>query len=363
MLASLRHRPRSLTRTAAPLLVGLLLAACWRRPVVTRPSDDAAPSARRATVTAWASGTPSLAGLPAGAAEPGPRDGHLRAARDAVACKAEAPRGRTLVLDPRDATTGCGVVLSEAARDALVAAAFPGGRAACARLPCDEPSGQAGATAVRGLDYASAVRGAFTTPGRDQIAWALVAQAEGLPAAFSLTTVLVTEGDAVVARAEPEALSHGTFALVKALDADGDGLDEVVTRTSTGWMGEGRVDAALVGVRAGKPVELATFDDLLVERTGLGAEGEADTATRLFLVPAGAAGPAAFETEPFTRRCHPADAPSVRPAAKPCAGDPTDWRRSGPMGRVSASWAHAAGPGAGTASPLPPTAGSPSLQR
>ncbi|HEU4406762.1 MAG TPA: hypothetical protein VFS43_15960, partial [Polyangiaceae bacterium] len=63
------------------------------------------------------------------------------------------------------------------------------------------------------------------------------------------------------------------------------------------------MDAALVGVRAGTLVELQTFADLLVEHTGYGAEGEADVASRLFLVPAGAAGPAAFETESFSRGC------------------------------------------------------------
>lgn len=257
----------------------------------------------------------------------------LRAARDAVACKAEAPRGRTLVLDPRDATAGCAVALGETARGALVAAAFPGGRAACARLPCDEPSERAGATAVHELDRVSAVRGAFTAPRRDQVAWALVARAEGLPAAFALTTMLVTEGDAVVARAEPEALSHGIFALVKALDTDGDGVDELVTRTTTAWMGESRTDAALVGLLAGNLTELRTFDDLLVERPQLGAEGDADTATRLFLVPTGAAGPPTFETESFSRSGRPADVASLRPAAKPCTGGATDWRRSGSAGK------------------------------
>jgi hypothetical protein len=255
----------------------------------------------------------------------------------------------------------CAVALGDAARDTLVAAAFPGGRAACTRLPCSESSGQAGATTVHELDHASGVRGAFTTSGRDRITWALVARAEGLPLAFALTTLLITEGDAVVTRAAPEALLHGTFALVKALDGDGDGVDEFVTRTSTGWMGEGRVDAALVGVRAGKLAELATFDDLLVENTGLGAESEADTTARLCLVPAGVAGPAALETESFSRGCHPADAPWVRPAAKPCIGGTTDWRRSGLTERVPAAWAHSAGPGAGTASPPPPTARPPSL--
>lgn len=369
MVASLCPRPRPLTRVATPLLVSLLLAACSRRPVVTRPHDDLTPSARRAAATASASG---VAGLPAGAAEPGPNDGHrggsaavgdldLRAARDAVTCKAETPQGRTLLFDPRDATTGCTVVLGDAARDALVAAAFAGGRAACARLPCDEPSEQAGSTAVSTLDHASGVRGAFTAPGRDQIAWALVAQADGLPLAFALTTMLVTEGDAVVARAEPEALSHGAFGLVKALDADGDGVDELVAHTSTGWMGEGRVDAALVGVRAGKLVERETFNDVLVEHTGLGAESDADTATRLFLVPASAAGPATFETEPFLRSCHPASAPFVRPTAKLCTGGAADWRRPSSPKKAPASWAPAAS-GAGMAPPAPaaPGAGPPS---
>lgn len=354
MVASPR-RPHLLTRGVTPLLVSLLLAACSRRPVVTRPHDDVAPLARRATTMAPATGVASL-GLAAGAAEPGPRDGRrgttvaagdvdLRAARDVVACKAETPQGRTLVLDPRDATTNCAIALSGAVRDALVAAAFPGGHAACAHLPCDEPSEQAGSTAVSTLDHASGIRGAFTAPGHDQIAWALVAQADGLPLAFALTTMLVTEGDTIVARAEPEALSHGTFALAKALDADGDGADDLVTHTSTTWMGEGRVDAALVGVRAGKLVELEAFDDVLVEHMGLGAESEADTATRLFFVSASAAGPATLETEPFLRACHPANAPLVRPTAKLCTGGAADWRRASPPKKAPASWAPAAGTG------------------
>ncbi|HEU4534036.1 MAG TPA: hypothetical protein VFS00_07960, partial [Polyangiaceae bacterium] len=258
----------------------------------------------------------------------------------------------------RDELVGA-VALSAAAHDALLAAAFPEGRASCARLPCDEPSGHADTTTVSKLESASAVRGAFTAPGRDQIAWALVARAEALPLAFALTMLVVTEGDTVVARSEPEALSHGTFALERALDTDGDGADELVTRTTTAWMGEGHVDAALVGVRAGRLVELRPFDDLLTEHTGLDAKGDADAATRVFFVPASAGAPAAFETESFSRGCRPAGAAAVRPTAKPCTGGATDWRRAGSTGKAPAVSAPPAGPSASLARPAPaaPAAG------
>ncbi|HEU4410970.1 MAG TPA: hypothetical protein VFS43_37300, partial [Polyangiaceae bacterium] len=90
------------------------------------------------------------------------------------------------------------------------------------------------------------------------------------------------------------------------------------------------------------------FADLLVEHTGYGAEGEADVASRLFLVPAGAAGPAAFETESFSRGCRPANAALVRPAAKPCIGGASDWGRASPTGQGPAPRATTSSPAAGT---------------
>ncbi|HEU4407243.1 MAG TPA: hypothetical protein VFS43_18380, partial [Polyangiaceae bacterium] len=88
------------------------------------------------------------------------------------------------------------------------------------------------------------------------------------------------------------------------------------------------------------------FADLLVEHTGYGAEGEADVASRLFLVPAGAAGPAAFETESFSRGCRPTNAAAVHPAATPCTGGAADWYRAGSPTKVPAPWVPAGqGPG------------------
>jgi hypothetical protein len=322
MAATPSSLARPLSQASAFLLVPALLVACSRQPSVTRPSDGTVTSAQRAVA-------PPASGPPGPTSQSSKAASDLRAARALVACKAEAPRGRALVLDPRDENAGCRLVLNDGVRAALLAAAFPEGRASCARLSCEEPAKQAGTTAVSSLDEASAVRGAFTAPGRDQIVWAVVAQAEGLPASFALTTMFVTEGDAVVARAEPEDLSHGTLALVKTLDVNGDGVDELVTRTSSSWMGEGHVEAALVGARAGKLSELHKFAGLLVEYAGADARSESDVATRVFLRPASAATPAAFELEAFARGCRPSDAPSVRPTAKPCTGGAADWRRTG----------------------------------
>jgi hypothetical protein len=58
------------------------------------------------------------------------------------------------------------------------------------------------------------------------------------------------------------------FALAKALGANADGVDEFVTCTNTDRVRGGRAGAALVDVRAGKFVELETFDDRLAEHTG-----------------------------------------------------------------------------------------------